>query len=167
MSSTITIEANQSGHLWADDPDAWRRLCTPEGCPMCGDDPHPEWTLGETEVCRVSAWPEAVLPGYACVLSKAHIVEPFELSEADQAAFFVDAMAVARGLAKLFSPSKMNYEIHGNTVPHLHMHLFPRSAGDVYVGFPNHCRASFTRSSSELEAMRHAVRSSLHARLVR
>jgi diadenosine tetraphosphate (Ap4A) HIT family hydrolase len=22
---------------------------------------------------------------------------------------------------------KLNYEIHGNTIPHLHMHLYPRS----------------------------------------
>lgn len=43
-------------------------------------------------------------------------------------------MLVARGVADVLSPTKMNYEIHGNTIPHLHMHLSPRTAGDVYVG---------------------------------
>jgi diadenosine tetraphosphate (Ap4A) HIT family hydrolase len=29
---------------------------------------------------------------------------------------------------------KLNYEIHGNTLPHLHMHFFPRYAGDQFEG---------------------------------
>ena len=163
---TIELEANESGRLWSEDPDGWMRLCTPEGCPMCGEDPHPEWLLAETDSCRISAWSEAVLPGYACVLAKRHVVEPFDLPEGEQAAFFLDAMAAARGLASLFNSVKMNYEIHGNTVPHLHMHLFPRRAGDIYVGYPNHCRARFTRSDEEIAKMREAVRAELAARLV-
>jgi diadenosine tetraphosphate (Ap4A) HIT family hydrolase len=162
---SVTIEANDSGRLWAEDPVAWERLRTPEGCPMCTD-PQPDWDLAETEACVVSAWPEAVLPGHACVVSKRHVTEPFDLSPDEQAAFFSDAMAAARGLAELFRPAKMNYEIHGNTVPHLHMHLFPRTAGDVYVGYPNHCRASFTRSATDLAAMRASVRRALGERLL-
>ena len=30
----------------------------------------------------------------------------------------------------------MNYEIHGNTIPHLHMHLFPRYVGDAFENQP-------------------------------
>jgi diadenosine tetraphosphate (Ap4A) HIT family hydrolase len=75
-------------------------------------------------------------------------------------------MAAARGLARLFSPAKMNYEIHGNTVPHLHMHLFPRMAGDVYVGYPNHCRTRFIRSDEEIAQMRQAMRAELAARVL-
>ncbi len=105
------------------------------------------------------------MPGYACVLSKRHVVEPYELSEPEQARYFVDAMAAAKGLAELLRPAKMNYEIHGNTVAHLHMHLFPRRPGDVYVGYPNHCRARFTRTTAELASMRQAVRTALSGRL--
>jgi diadenosine tetraphosphate (Ap4A) HIT family hydrolase len=155
--ATITIAASESGRLWADDPSAWARLCTPEGCPMCGEERHPEWLLAETDVSKVSAAPEAVLPGYACVVSKVHVVEPFDLPNDEQMVFFADCMTAARGLAQLFAPAKMNYEIHGNTVPHLHMHLFPRTAGDVHVGYPNHCRTRFTRSGAELDQMRRAV----------
>lgn len=133
---------------------------------MCSEELHPEWLLAETEVCRISAWSEAVLPGYACVVAKRHVIEPFDLPDGEQAAFFLDAMAAARGLAKFFNSVKMNYEIHGNTVPHLHMHLFPRLPGDVYVGYPNHCRARFTRSDEQISQMREAVRAELVGRLV-
>ena len=128
-------------------------------------DPHPEWTLATTDVCRISAWPQAVLPGYACVVSTRHVIEPYELPEAEQAQFFLDAMAAARGLAALLQAAKMNYEIHGNTVPHLQMHLFGRMPGDVYVGSPNHCRTESTRSPAEIDNMRAAVRSQLRPRL--
>jgi len=29
---------------------------------------------------------------------------------------------------------KINYEIHGNSIPHLHMHFFPRYRGDQFEG---------------------------------
>jgi diadenosine tetraphosphate (Ap4A) HIT family hydrolase len=163
---TITIEANASGRLWGEDPAAWQHLRTPAGCPFCAQWRNPRAVLAETRLCRVLASREAALPGYACVLLKQHAVEPFELSEPDQAGFFADAMAVARGLAGLFAPAKMNYEIQGNTIPHLHMHLFPRTAGDVYVGYPNRCRATFTRTPAELDRMRQAVHTALGHRLL-
>jgi len=49
-------------------------------------------------------------------------------------------------------------------VPHLHMHLFPRTVGDVYVGYPNHCRSHLVRSPAEIEHLRTAVRAALGTR---
>ena len=36
---------------------------------------------------------------------------------------------------------EVNYEIHGNTVPHLHVHIFPRYIGDPFEGGPINPRA--------------------------
>ena len=55
-------------------------------------------------------------------------------------------MRAARALARLFNPRKMNYEIHGNTIPHLHMDLYPRYAGDPYEGLPIGQEAKFQRT---------------------
>jgi len=30
----------------------------------------------------------------------------------------------------------VNYEIHGNSIPHLHAHVYPRFRGDRFVGGP-------------------------------
>jgi diadenosine tetraphosphate (Ap4A) HIT family hydrolase len=37
---------------------------------------------------------------------------------------------VAEALARVFRPVKMNYELLGNQVPHIHWHLVPRLAAD-------------------------------------
>ena len=43
-------------------------------------------------------------------------------------------MIVARALNEVLHPVKLNYEVHGNTIEHLHMHLYPRFADDAFVG---------------------------------
>ncbi len=164
----VCLEPNASGRLWAEDRSRWERLCEPDGCPHCLEqDGELHGVVAETDLVWVSAWPEAPLPGYVCVFSKRHVIEPFDLPEAEQAQFFLDCMAVARGVASAVQPVKMNYEVHGNTVPHLHMHLFPRAPGDVYVGFSNHCRATFRRDEHEIVYLAEAVRQSLGPRLSR
>jgi len=36
---------------------------------------------------------------------------------------------------------KLNYEAHGNTIPHLHMHFYPRYPGDPFEGGPISAKA--------------------------
>ncbi len=166
MEESLTIVANQSGRLWSDNPDSWKRLASAEGCPICehlssGDAAN---VIAATDAVIVTAEPEATLPGYVCVTSRRHAVEPYDLAESDQVEFFLDAMAVARALATAVRPVKMNYEIHGNTIPHLHMHLFPRQPGDPYVGYVITSRVRFQRSPAELESLAAAIQSELDVR---
>ncbi|MDP8932086.1 MAG: HIT family protein [Actinomycetota bacterium] len=110
-------------------------------------------------VSWVTAPPTAPLPAYCCVVAKRHVVEPFELPDDECSAFFSDAMRVARALVEEFQPVKLNYEIHGNTIPHLHLHLFPRFVGDPFEGGPiDPKRAQFTRSQAELQRLADAIR---------
>ena len=116
--------------------------------------------VAELAMTWVTAPAEAPLPGYACVVCKRHVVEPFELPRREQTVFWQDAMLAARTLHALFQPTKMNYEIHGNTIPHLHLHLYPRFSGDPYTGGPiDSGLASFTRSEDQREAIRQAFAS--------
>ena len=95
------------------------------GCPIC-ERGAPLDVVAELESSWVSTGPEPPVPGYACVVYRRHVEEPYELSDADGAAYSRDVMYVARAVAKLARPRKLNYEIHGNTIPHLHTHLLPR-----------------------------------------
>ena len=70
-------------------------------------------------------------------MAKKHVVEIFELSDEDAFAFLKDVMVTAKALKEITGAEKINYEIHGNTVPHLHLHLFPRCLnGDRFSDGP-------------------------------
>jgi diadenosine tetraphosphate (Ap4A) HIT family hydrolase len=113
----------------------------------------------ELTAAWVTAGTDAPLPGYACVVAKRHVVEPYDLPDRERAAFWEDCMVAARALSDLFQPVKMNYEIHGNTIPHLHMHLYPRYVGDPCEGGPISNQAQFTRTAEDIDRIRQAVAS--------
>jgi len=91
-------------------------------------------------------------------VAKRHVVEPFQLDEPDLTAFWNESMAIAAALHELVQPTKMNYEIHGNTIPHLHLHLFPRFEGDPFQGRPIDGRSrDFRRSPEEIARLAAAI----------
>jgi diadenosine tetraphosphate (Ap4A) HIT family hydrolase len=126
-------------------------------CPICRNGA-PLDVIGELVTAWVTAPPTAPLPGYACVVARRHVVEPFQLPHDEMLAFWSEAMSVARVLSDLLRPAKMNYEIHGNTIPHLHLHLYPRFPQDPHEGMPIDWRKrDFERSPQDLDRMRVAV----------
>jgi len=74
--------------------------------------------------------------GYTLVIARRHARELYDLPDGESAAYFQDMLRVARAIDRAFSPRKMNYELLGNTVEHLHWHLFPRHADDPSPGRP-------------------------------
>ena len=45
-------------------------------------------------------------------------------------------LLVSRALLQVLRPVKLNYDVLGNSVPHLHTHLVPRYADDPHPGWP-------------------------------
>ena len=140
-----------------DEPERWEAAKLPQACPICTRG-EPLGVIAEYDTVWVTAGRDAPLPAYSCVVAKEHVVEPFDLPPVALEGFWREAMLVARLLAEFAQPTKMNYEIHGNTIPHLHLHLFPRYAGDPYVGGPiDPAKATFTRSDEELARLQEAL----------
>jgi len=145
------------GALWRT-PKAWALRRSRTGCPICRRR-HPRDVVATLPASWVTAPRQAPLPGYVAVVAKQHVVEPFELPPSAGRAFWDDVMLVAKCVADLFSPVKMNYELHGNTVPHLHVHIYPRYRDDPYVGGPiDPRRATFARSQEELLRIGRVIR---------
>lgn len=70
--------------------------------------------------------------GYALVLLKEHVREPFELAPDVQQAHFREVMRAAEALERTFQPRKMNFSCYGNAEPHVHWHLVPRFDDDPH-----------------------------------
>ena len=64
--------------------------------------------------------------GYACLVFKRHVVELHDLSEDEGVAFMRDVRRLSAAVQEVTGAVKLDYEVHGNTIPHLHMHFYPR-----------------------------------------
>lgn len=75
--------------------------------------------------------------GYTLVIWRGrHVAEPTELSAEESAAYWLEVVEVGRALEQHLQPVKMNYELLGNSLPHLHTHVMPRYADDPRPGWP-------------------------------
>lgn len=75
--------------------------------------------------------------GYVAVIWRGrHIVEPTELTQQEAIAFWFDVLQVSRAMQVVYRPLKMNYQLLGNRIPHLHWLLAPRFVEDVAPGDP-------------------------------
>lgn len=68
--------------------------------------------------------------GYCVLVARRHVTELYEFPDAERHAYLDELTLLARAIAAAFEPRKLNYELLGNQVPHLHGHLFPRRADD-------------------------------------
>lgn len=111
----------------------------PSDCTLCRSKPD---TIAQLEMSWVLVGPDDPIRGYVCLVVGRHAVELHDLTEVEGEAFMRDLRRVSEAVATIVRPDKMNYEIHGNTLPHLHVHFFPRYAGDQFEGGPINPRAA-------------------------
>lgn len=103
-------------------------------CPFCAI-PESAW-LGQNEL---AFWVHDIAPsapGHALVIPRRHVASFFELAPEERSgmlALLNEAKIVAD---QRYRPDGYNIglndgEVAGQTVPHVHLHLIPRRAGDV------------------------------------
>lgn len=100
-------------------------------CPMCVKwEKEPELRIAELDHCYVMLNRDQFFPGYVFVFAKKHVTELFHLEPATRAAIIEEVSMVAEALYSVFAPAKINYELLGNMVPHMHWHVVPRFETD-------------------------------------
>ncbi|MFA5308786.1 MAG: GNAT family N-acetyltransferase [Dehalococcoidales bacterium] len=111
-----------------------------EKCPVCsyGEKGPPDTlVIKELEYSRVEASQLAAqgrLWGKCEVVCKKHYVTLEDMPLPDFIGYMTDVQKVSKALKEVTGATKINMEIHGNTLPHLHAHLFPRYLDDPYAG---------------------------------
>ncbi len=147
--------------LW-NDRDRWEALCSGAACPICHRR-EPLDVVAKLEASWVTMQEDAPIAGYVCLVSRTHAVDLHDLPETAASAFMRDARKVSKAVASATRAVKMNYEIHGNSIPHLHMHFFPRYRGDRFEGQPINSRLVVqpVYASGEFEKARDAFLAAL------
>lgn len=100
-------------------------------CPMCRrweDDA--ELRIVEFEYSYLILNRDQFFPGYCLLFAKQHLTELFDLDLKSRQGMMEEVTRTAAALAGLFKPDKINYELLGNMVPHIHWHLVPRFSSE-------------------------------------
>lgn len=114
----------------------WDALVRGVDCPLCAevasDEPANDhgFAVADLTVSRLRLAANQWTPGYAILICAIHAREPYELGANERAAFFDDLMRAGQAIDAVYRPIKMNFQMLGNAVPHLHCHLVPRYYGD-------------------------------------
>jgi len=122
----------------------WEALVRGEECPICADLALNEYknaygyTIADLSISRLRLSKNQSVPGYCFLICKKHVREPYDLNQEERQLFFNDLMRAAQAIETVFNPIKMNLEMQGNIVPHLHCHIKPRFYGDPAPGAPIH-----------------------------
>ncbi len=74
--------------------------------------------------------------GYTLFLCKDHVFELHDLSSAKSRLFLDEMSQVSKAVYNAVKPDKLNYELLGNTEPHLHWHIIPRYKKQEGFGRP-------------------------------
>lgn len=146
--------------------DGWAEQLQGRNCVLCGLIGVSENSWG-VRVCTGS-YVDAYLPrsgsvaGYTvAVWNGRHVSEPTQLSAEEAAGYWRETIEVGRAVEQTFEHAKMNYQMLGNNVPHLHAHIVPRPLLDPapngplpwpYLDEGRQDEQTFARAARELRA---------------
>lgn len=68
--------------------------------------------------------------GWSVVVFKRHATELFHLAPTERIQLMEEVSRFAKVLSEEFDARKMNYELLGNQLPHMHWHVIPRLQND-------------------------------------
>ncbi len=120
----------------------WEALVRGENCPLCAECQSAElmnehgYQVATLRLSQLRLCSNQFPPGYCVLICSKHVREPYHLTTEEQILFWSDMLSVGQALERVFNPAKMNFEILGNAVPHLHVHIKPRYYGDSAPGRP-------------------------------
>jgi diadenosine tetraphosphate (Ap4A) HIT family hydrolase len=104
---------------------------TAEACPACtGQWPAPEHRIVDCGTTVAYLHDDQFFPGWTFLLLKRHATELWQLELAERAALIEEVTRVGRAVAVVFDAVKVNYELLGNQIAHIHWHLIPRRGDD-------------------------------------
>jgi len=111
-------------------PKDWESRKQGAGCPFCTDLTSRSFHRGRISEALLER--HAIATGHtAVVFRRRHVATFTELAPDELADYWLDIQDVGRAIERVFKPCHVNYQLLGNIVPHLHVHIVPRYVDDA------------------------------------
>lgn len=100
-------------------------------CKACqGTWPQPDHFIADLGLSQAYLHDDQFFPGWTVVVFRRHATELFHLAPTERIQLMEEVALIAKSLAQVFDVRKINYELLGNQLPHIHWHLIPRLKTD-------------------------------------
>jgi len=100
-------------------------------CQACaGSWPAADHYIADWGLSRAYLADDQFFAGWTILVLKRHATELYDLTREERGRLIEEVNGLAVSLMKIFRPVKVNYELLGNQVPHIHWHVIPRLARD-------------------------------------
>ena len=100
-------------------------------CKVCqGSWPKEDHFIADLGLSKAYLDEDQFFPGWTVVVFKRHAAELFHLAPTERIQLMEEVNRIAQILAHVSDAKKMNYELLGNQLPHIHWHVIPRLVND-------------------------------------
>ena len=100
-------------------------------CKACqGSWPKEDHFIADLGLSKAYLHEDQFFPGWTVVVFKRHATELFHLAPTERIQLMEEVNLVAKTLGQVYEARKINYELLGNQLPHIHWHIIPRLAKD-------------------------------------
>ena len=86
--------------------------------------------IGDLGLTRAYLFEDQFFAGWTVLVLKEHRTELFQLTQLERGVLMEEMSRVGETLTKIFDARKINSELLGNQVPHIHWHVIPRLKTD-------------------------------------
>jgi len=123
-----------------------------------------EFRIAELSVSTACLYPDQAFRGRCLLTLREHSTELFQLTPAVRTALMNDVSRIAEALFRALHPIKMNYDLLGNLVPHIHWHVIPRFREDgmypkpIWAGQPPPITLAATERDALIARIRQYLR---------
>ncbi len=101
-------------------------------CKACaGQWPPADHRIADCGISVAYLFEDQFFTGWTVLVLKRHATELFHLSADERSRLIEEVSTVADALMAVFHPVKINYELLGNQLPHIHWHVIPRLMDDA------------------------------------
>lgn len=102
-----------------------------QSCKACnGGWPKTDHFIADLGLSKAYLHDDQFFPGWTVVVFKRHATELFHLAPTERIQLMEEVSRMAKVLAEVFDAHKINYELLGNQLPHIHWHVIPRLKND-------------------------------------
>jgi diadenosine tetraphosphate (Ap4A) HIT family hydrolase len=95
-----------------------------------GEWPRKDHWIADFGITKAYLHDDQFFPGWTVLVLNRHATELFDLTRDERGRLIEDVAEVALALTMAFEPVKINYELLGNQLPHIHWHVIPRLTTD-------------------------------------